>query len=111
MNQILELREKRAKAWEATKAFLDSHRNDKGMLSAEDDATLFLYEIKDDGTLAEVAGAEYDDSDEGFYFRTRTLGSYVVSDMELDLGASDNTNEDVVVTPVEPTNPSTGAIA
>ena len=35
---ILELREKRAKAWEATKAFLDSHRNDKGMLSAEDDA-------------------------------------------------------------------------
>lgn len=27
---ILELREKRAKAWEATKAFLDSHRNDKG---------------------------------------------------------------------------------
>ena len=39
MNQILELREKRAKAWEAAKAFLDSHRNEKGMLSAEDDAT------------------------------------------------------------------------
>lgn len=36
---ILELREKRAKAWEAAKAFLDSHRNDKGVLSAEDDAT------------------------------------------------------------------------
>ena len=35
---ILELREKRAKAWEAAKAFLDSHRNDKGILSAEDDA-------------------------------------------------------------------------
>ena len=35
---ILELREKRAKAWEAAKAFLDSHRNDKGVLSAEDDA-------------------------------------------------------------------------
>lgn len=34
---ILELREKRAKAWEAAKAFLDSHRTDKGMLSAEDD--------------------------------------------------------------------------
>ena len=33
---ILELREKRAKAWEAAKAFLDSHRNDKGILSAED---------------------------------------------------------------------------
>ena len=36
---ILELREKRAKAWEAAKSFLDSHRNDKGILSAEDDAT------------------------------------------------------------------------
>ncbi len=28
---ILELREKRAKAWETAKAFLDSHRNDKGI--------------------------------------------------------------------------------
>lgn len=36
---ILELREKRAKAWEVAKNFLDSHRNDKGILSAEDDAT------------------------------------------------------------------------
>ena len=36
---ILELREKRAKAWEAAKAFLDAHRTDKGVLSAEDDAT------------------------------------------------------------------------
>ena len=36
---ILELREKRAKAWEAAKAFLDSHRTEKGVLSAEDDAT------------------------------------------------------------------------
>lgn len=36
---ILELREKRAKAWNAAKAFLDSHRGDNGILSAEDDAT------------------------------------------------------------------------
>ena len=34
----LELREKRAKAWEAAKAFLDTHRNENGLLSAEDDA-------------------------------------------------------------------------
>ena len=48
---ILELREKRAKAWEATKAFLDSHRNDKGILSAEDDAayTRMEQEITDLG--------------------------------------------------------------
>ena len=36
---ISELRTKRATAWDAAKAFLDSHRNDKGVLSAEDDAT------------------------------------------------------------------------
>ena len=36
---INELRKKRAKTWEQTKAFLDSHRSDKGVLSAEDTAT------------------------------------------------------------------------
>ena len=36
---ILELREKRNKAWEAAKAFLESHRTEKGTLTAEDDAT------------------------------------------------------------------------
>lgn len=35
---ILELREKRNTAWNAAKAFLDSHRTDKGTLNAEDDA-------------------------------------------------------------------------
>ena len=39
MNQILSLREKRAKAWDAAKAFLDSKRGADGMLSAEDAAT------------------------------------------------------------------------
>ena len=39
MNQILSLREKRAKAWDAAKAFLDSKRGPDGMLSAEDAAT------------------------------------------------------------------------
>ena len=39
MNKTLELREKRAKAWEAAKAFLDSKRGNDGLLSAEDTAT------------------------------------------------------------------------
>lgn len=39
MNKILELREKRAKAWEATKAFLDSRRKEDGLMSADDAAT------------------------------------------------------------------------
>ena len=38
MATILELREKRAKAWDATKAFLETHRTEKGTLTAEDDA-------------------------------------------------------------------------
>ncbi len=39
MSKILELREKRAKAWDAAKAFLDSKRGSDGMLSAEDTVT------------------------------------------------------------------------
>lgn len=38
MSNILELREKRLKAWEAAKAFLDSKRGNDGLLSAEDAA-------------------------------------------------------------------------
>ncbi len=39
MSKILELREKRAKAWEAAKAFLDTKRGEDGLLSAEDTAS------------------------------------------------------------------------
>lgn len=39
MNKILELREKRAKAWEAAKAFLVTKRGADGIVSAEDTAT------------------------------------------------------------------------
>ena len=36
---IIEMREKRAKLWNTMEGFLDTHRNEKGVLSAEDDAT------------------------------------------------------------------------
>ena len=39
MNQIQELREKRAKAWDAAKAFLDTKRGTDGLLANEDVAT------------------------------------------------------------------------
>lgn len=39
MNKIQELREKRAKAWDAAKALLDTKRSNDGLLSAEDVAT------------------------------------------------------------------------
>ena len=39
MNKILELREKRAKAWETAKAFLDTKRGADGLVSQEDTVT------------------------------------------------------------------------
>lgn len=36
---ITEMRNKRAKLWKTMEGFLDTHRNDMGVLSAEDDAT------------------------------------------------------------------------
>lgn len=38
MSKVLELREKRAKAWETAKEFLDTKRGNDGLLSAEDTA-------------------------------------------------------------------------
>ena len=43
---INEIRNKRAKAVEAAKAFLESHRQENGTLSAEDDATYTGMEIR-----------------------------------------------------------------
>ena len=83
-----------------------------------EDYAQFLYQVNSDGTLSEVPGAEYDDSDGGFYFKTRTLGSYVYSDMDLSDEIEEDENDDIVVTPddsvvspVVPVNPGTGAVA
>ena len=40
MSTVLELMEKRKKAWETAKAFLDSRRGSDGLISAEDNACL-----------------------------------------------------------------------
>ena len=45
VSKVLELREKRAKLWESTKAFLDSKRKDDGLLSVEDTATYEKMEL------------------------------------------------------------------
>jgi len=46
MSKILELREKRAKVWDAAKAFLDSKRGGDGLLSAEDTQTYERWKLK-----------------------------------------------------------------
>ena len=55
---ILELREKRAKAWESAKAFLDSHRTSDGTLSAEDDAIYTRMENEISALGKEIARME-----------------------------------------------------
>ena len=39
MSKVIELRANRAKTWEQAKKFLDEHRDEKGLLSAEDTQT------------------------------------------------------------------------
>ena len=46
MNQILKLRAERANTWEMAKAFLESHRDKDGMVSAEDSAVYDRMEEK-----------------------------------------------------------------
>ena len=100
--------------------------NKTGILTIYAEEGSYIYRINDDGTLSEI-DAEYDDSDEAFLIRTRTLGSYVISDRELDVTESypDDTDDttsdsttggtvDVVedgTTTTTPTNPSTGSRA
>ena len=49
MSKLIELREKRAKAWEDTKNFLESKRDESGIVSAEDTA---IYEKMEAGVVA-----------------------------------------------------------
>lgn len=55
---VLELREKRAKVWEGAKAFLETHRNENGTLSAEDDAAYSRMEQEITDLGKEVARME-----------------------------------------------------
>lgn len=49
MNKTLELIERRAKAWESAKAFLDTHTQPDGTVSAEDEA---VYEKMEQEVIA-----------------------------------------------------------
>lgn len=58
---ILELREKRNTAWNAAKAFLDSHRTEKGVLTAEDDASYSKMEQEINDLGKEISRLERQD--------------------------------------------------
>ena len=55
---VNELRENRAKAWEKAKNFLDSHRDENGMLSAEDVTTYEKMEAQIIGMGEEIKRTE-----------------------------------------------------
>lgn len=84
--------------------------NKTGTLTLAADEGSFLYQLKDDGTMVRL-NAEYDEYDEAFIIKTKTLGKYIISDTALTIvnvpstgndngGSSNNGNT---------TNPSTGA--
>ena len=61
---ITEMREKRAKLWNTMEGFLDTHRNEKGVLSAEDDATYASMEADLDSMTNEIRRMERRDAHE-----------------------------------------------
>lgn len=61
---INELREKRAKLWNTMEGFLDTHRTDKGVLSAEDDATYGNMETELEALTNEIHRMERRDAHE-----------------------------------------------
>lgn len=62
MKTIAELRDSRAKLWSAMESFLDTHANEKGVLSAEDDATYNKMEKELEDLTTEVKRRERKDA-------------------------------------------------
>ena len=76
-------------------------------LESPEGAFEYIYAVVD-GKLFEIPTAEYDDYDEGFYVKTRTLGAYVLSDVEL---VNPAVEAEVTAPEVPVVNPGTGAAA
>lgn len=81
--------------------------NRTGELWIYADEDSYIYEVTADG-LKEIKNAEYDESAEAWYIKTRTLKSYVTSDVELDVTASSSSSEDASSSGTSSSNPSTG---
>ncbi|MBR5485158.1 MAG: hypothetical protein IKV41_01440 [Oscillospiraceae bacterium] len=85
----------------------------------EDDVEYFVYSVAKDGSVSKV-NAKLNDDGDAYEFKTRTLGCYVLSDMELDIDEDKETEapvidnapvekDEVVATPeTGKVNPATG---
>lgn len=87
--------------WTANPTF-----NRTGDLYIYADEDSFIYEVTADG-LKEISKAEYDEDYGAWKIRTRKLGSYVISDTELDLSASSSSG-DASSSGTSSSNPTTG---
>ena len=75
-------------------------------LYADEDA--FIYEVTADGAK-EIAGLKWDEDYEAWTFKTRTLGAYAISDVELDEKTVTEDKDDASsTTDGGKTNPDTG---
>ncbi len=89
--------------------------NKTGELTILADPDTFLYALNADGSLSTIKST-YDEYEEAFKITTRTLGKYVISDIELKLVAASSVASSTdsatssTTTPVK-TNPGTGAAA
>ena len=69
--------------------------NRTGDLYITADEDTFLYQVTEDGKgIKEVKGADYNEDEGAWHIRTRKLGSYVISDMELDTTAKVEDKDD-----------------
>ncbi len=93
--------------WSATPSF---NRTGELVFYVDAEQDLYFYEVTEDG--AKETAAEYDEEYEAFVLRTRTLGNYVISDMELDTEMADEPVEEEAPTEEAPEdvkpNPGTG---
>ena len=60
--------------------------NRTGDLYITADEDTFLYEVTEDG-VKEIQGAKYNEEEGAWHIRTRKLGAYAISDIELDTSA------------------------
>ena len=82
------------------------NKNGVAYIYADEDA--FIYEVTADGAK-EIAGLKWDEDYEAWTFKTRTLGAYAISDVELDEKTVTEDKDDASsTTDGGKTNPDTG---
>ena len=82
------------------------NKNGTAYIFAEKDE--FVYEVTEDGAKA-IAGLEWDEDYDAWTFKTRTLKSYAISDVELDKQTeTEDKNESSKPAEGDKHNPDTG---